>query len=65
MYKYKLKDKMLMLLGWPMLIAGLVLMVVALVTGLSHHNAVLFVCWLMVVAGAAFRIWYLKRQSKY
>lgn len=56
---------MLMLLGWPMLIAGLVLMVVALVTGLSHHNAVLFVCWLMVVAGAAFRIWYLKRQSKY
>ena len=65
MYKNKLKDKMLMLLGWPMLIAGLVLLVVALVTGLSHDNAVLLVCWLMVVAGAAFRIWYLKRQSKY
>jgi len=51
-----MKKKVLLWLGWPLIIAGVAVLVSSYFTGLSHYNAVLYIGWLMMTVGCICRV---------
>ena len=61
----KAMKKMKKLLGLPLVYAGVAILLLGYVSGLTRHNAVLVVGLLFVLAGAASYVWKERRQSRY
>ena len=61
----KAMKKLKKLLGLPLVYAGVAILLLGYVSGLTRHNAVLVVGLLFVLAGAASYVWKERRQSRY
>lgn len=53
------------LLGLPLVYAGVAILLLGYISGLTRHNAVLVVGLLFVLVGAASYVWKERRQSRY
>ena len=61
----KAMKKLKKLLGLPLVYAGVAILLLGYVSGLTRHNAVLIIGLLFVLAGAASYVWKERRQSRY